>query len=276
MAEQPVALICDLSGISSIAPACAAVFPTAWRESGGWPGVSLNLCSARPQVKARLWAEGTMRFVAVHNDVGSAVDAARTLPPYVSHTTRLRFDPQAAREARLFARATLLRWGMRDVVDDALLLVSEMVSNCVRHGAPPLRLTLRLRSGLLRIAVNDGGPGVPRPRLSSVPPEGVINGVHIAGSGRGLTLVAAISTAWGISEYAAGPGKTMWCELQVDSSIGNPHGAHATPAAEHRHQGEFIKYLAHHAEPAQFGDQHRHAGPGGSVVYLDRGSRARR
>jgi len=214
MAEQPVAVVGDLRGVSSIDRACADVFPTAWRESGGWPGVSLSLCCPSPRVRDRLRAEGTTRFVAVHDDVSSAVGAARAVPPYVSRTTPLRFDPRAARDARTFARATFQRWGVEENLDDALLLVSEMVSNSVCHGAPPVRLTLRLQEGLLRIAVNDAGQGRPRPHLSAVTPERLINGVLIVESGRGLSLIEMVSTAWGVSEYTVGPGKTVWCELR--------------------------------------------------------------
>jgi len=218
MAEQPVAVVGDLRDVPSVAPACAAVFPTAWRESGGWPGVSLSLCSLNPPVQARLRTEGTSRFVPVHEDVDSAVDAARALPPYVSQTTHLRFDARAARDARTCARATFRQWHVEHNIDDALLLVSEIVSNCVQHGEPPLRLTLRLRGGWLRIAVNDAGPSRPHRHLRSVTPEDVINGVLLAEGGRGLSLVDAVSATWGVSEYPAGSGKTVWCELRVGAS----------------------------------------------------------
>lgn len=218
MADQPVAVVGDLRGVTSVAPACAAVFPTAWRESGGWPGVSLSLCSLSPRVRARLHVEGTSRFVPVHDDVDSAVDAARALPPYVSQTTHLRFDKQAARDARKCARATFRQWNVEHNIDDALLLVSEIVSNCVLHGEPPLRLTLRLRGGLLRIAVNDAGSSRPHRHLRSVTSEDVVNGVLLTEGGRGLTLVDAVSAAWGVSEYPVGPGKTVWCELRVASA----------------------------------------------------------
>lgn len=215
MTDQPVAIVGDLQGVTSIAPACAAVFSTAWRESGGWPGVSMSLCSPNSLVRARLRAEGTSRFVPVHDDVGSAVEAARALPPYVSQTTHLRFDREAARDARRCARATFRQWRVQHNVDDALLLVSEIVSNCVLYGAPPLRLSLRLRGGLLRIAVNDAGPSQPQRHLRSVTCEDVVDGVLLARGGRGLTLVDAVATAWGVNDYPRGAGKTVWCELRV-------------------------------------------------------------
>lgn len=215
MTDQPVAVVGDLADVDSIAPACAAVFPTSWRESGGWPGVSMSLCSPTPLVRARLRTEGTSRFVPVHDDVDSAVIAARALPPYVSQTTNLRFGRQAARDARKCARATFRQWRVEHNVDDALLLVSEIVSNCVLHGAPPLRLTLRLRGGLLRIAVNDAGPSRPYRHLHSVKADDVVNGELLAQGGRGLTLVDAVATAWGVNDYPLGPGKMVWCELRV-------------------------------------------------------------
>ncbi len=208
----------DLSGVSSIEPACAAVFPAAWRESGGWPGVSLSLCAVNPKVQARLKTEGTSRFVPIHDDVAGAVLAAQCLPPYVSQTTHLRFDLLAPRDARTSTRATFELWGLQDQADNALLVVSEMVSNCVRHGAPPLRLTLRLRGGLLRIAVDDAGSGRPRPVLRSVTADSLIDGVLVADNGRGLPLVEAIASAWGASENEGGTGKTIWCELRVRSA----------------------------------------------------------
>lgn len=216
MAEQPVAVVGDLRAVTSVDPTCAAVFPTAWRESGGWPGVSLTLCCPSPPVRARLQAEGTTRFVTVHEDIATAVDAARALPPYLSHEAHLRFDPRASRDAREFARATFHQWRLDDNTDDAVLLVSELVSNCVRHGVPPARLTLRLRSGRLRIAVGDAGAGRPRPVLSLVPQRGTVNGVLINEQGRGLALVDELATTWGVSDHAAGQGKTVWCELRVD------------------------------------------------------------
>lgn len=220
MADQPVAVIADLHDVTSVAPACAAVFPAAWRESGGWPGVSLSLCSHSPLVRDRLRAEGTSRFVPVHDDLDRAVEAARALPPYVSQTTHLRFDPQAARDARRCARATFQQWHIAHNIDDALLLVSEIVTNCVQHGEPPLRLTLRLRGGLLRIACNDASAGPPRRHLRSVTCEDVVNGVLLTEGGRGLSLVDAVSTTWGVSDCPTGAGKTVWCELPVRSAMG--------------------------------------------------------
>lgn len=220
MADQPVAVIGDLHGVTSVAPACAAVFPTAWRESGGWPAVSLSLCSPSPPVRDRLQAEGTSRFVPLHDDVDRAVNAARALPPYVSQTTHLRFDLRAPRDARTCARATFQQWHVEHNIDDALLLVSEIVSNCVRHGEPPVRLTLRLRDGLLRIAVHDAGASRRFRHLRSVTSEDVVNGVLLPEGGLGLSLVGAVSTTWGVSNVSAGPGKTVWCELRVASAEG--------------------------------------------------------
>ncbi len=85
-----------------------------------------------------------------------------------------------------------------------VLLVSEVVSNAVRHSSgaagTPIVLAATVTPRLVRIAVNDGGGGfTPRPR----DPEQL-------GDGYGLYLLAKAATSWGVE--AAG-GTTVWFEL---------------------------------------------------------------
>ncbi len=215
MAEQPVALICDLHDVDSTDSACAAVFPTAWRESGGWPGVSLRLCGPNRAVMSQLRAVGLPRFVAVHPTLGEALAGTHALPPYLSRSTTLRFHPLAAHDGRAFISQTWQDWRLEGCSDDAVLMLSEMVSNSIRYGAPPVRLAVRLHANVLRIAVTDSGAARPRPRLTSVGPDGVVESQQLAEGGRGLQLVAALASAWGISEAHEGQGKTVWSELRV-------------------------------------------------------------
>jgi len=93
----------------------------------------------------------------------------------------------------------------RDVVD---LLVTETVTNAVRHGSGPVTMELFTTSSGVRVAVRDDGSRMPQQRLSSALEEG----------GRGLQIVAALATEWGVTPSRTGGGKTVWFEVGVSVS----------------------------------------------------------
>lgn len=98
----------------------------------------------------------------------------------------------------------------RTVVEDMLLLVSELVTNAVRHGEPEVSLRLALRPDRVRIDVYDGSdvmPVVPAGQPSIDRP-----------TGRGLLIVAATAADWGIERSGDRPGKTVWAELHTNPS----------------------------------------------------------
>jgi serine phosphatase RsbU (regulator of sigma subunit)/anti-sigma regulatory factor (Ser/Thr protein kinase) len=118
--------------------------------------------------------------------------------------TSLAGDERAAGDARRFLRATLTRWSVpqitRRVVDDATLLVSELVTNAVVHAGTAADVVCRLDAGLV-IEVSDRHPA--RVLRSARGDEG----------GRGLHLVAALSQEWGITYRP--DRKTVWCRLGI-------------------------------------------------------------
>jgi anti-sigma regulatory factor (Ser/Thr protein kinase) len=115
----------------------------------------------------------------------------------------------AAGMARRRVRDTLASWGLRHLDETATLLVSELVSNAVRHARTDgSRLELRLETAgaWLRIEVSDGDPRPPRPRAPSEFDE----------SGFGFVLVEALADKWGVRETAA--GKAVWIELNTEQA----------------------------------------------------------
>ncbi|WP_413812511.1 SpoIIE family protein phosphatase [Streptomyces sp. OE57] len=108
-------------------------------------------------------------------------------------------DPTAARDARRHVRSALAAWHLDDLSMATELLVSELVGNVVRHAKGPIRLRL-INSRTLICEVFDSSPSMPRIRHAADTDEG----------GRGLQLVAAMSSRWG-SRYTA-TGKCIWTE----------------------------------------------------------------
>ncbi|MGW3008810.1 ATP-binding protein [Streptomyces sp. NPDC001219] len=124
-------------------------------------------------------------------------------------------------EARRFTRATLEGWQVcAGLADDAVLVVSELVSNALRHGfrepgpdgedaAAPAPfcnawLALTRQETTVLCAVSDAGPGAPviRPRSD------------LAESGRGLQIVDTLSESWGWTPPDRS-GKTVWAAMSV-------------------------------------------------------------
>ncbi len=93
-------------------------------------------------------------------------------------------DLTAPGRARDTARAALERWRLPALLDAVVLAVSELVTNAVRHGRPPVRLTLRLRPDAVDVHVRDHGAGPAEP--TALPDAD-------AESGRGGAIVASLA-----------------------------------------------------------------------------------
>lgn len=109
-------------------------------------------------------------------------------------------DNRAPGVARQFLRETSCQEHHARVMDEAELLVSELVTNAVVHGAPPVTVNIECDSteGLL-VAVTDGSPDTPVPQEVGLDAEG----------GRGIRLVDLISDRWGVAP-SRGHGKAVW------------------------------------------------------------------
>jgi anti-sigma regulatory factor (Ser/Thr protein kinase) len=115
-------------------------------------------------------------------------------------------EPDAVRAARAAVRGRLREWDLDSLADLAALLVSELVTNSLRHATGPIGVRLvrpaRL-GGVLLVEVSDPLPDPPRQRIARPDDE----------SGRGLLLVARSSSRWGTRP--GDMGKTVWFELAV-------------------------------------------------------------
>lgn len=116
----------------------------------------------------------------------------RTLPP----------DPTSIRTARRFVSEMLVATGVApDTVSSAELVVSELATNAVTHTGGEFTVTVDSSPRKIRLEVEDSGPG--QPTLRAARPDSM--------DGRGLSIVAALCTAWGVDR--SGDHKTVWGEL---------------------------------------------------------------
>jgi anti-sigma regulatory factor (Ser/Thr protein kinase) len=109
--------------------------------------------------------------------------------------------PVAARRARQVVAEQCRTWDT-DVIDTALLLTSELVTNAVIHGRSDVQLKVRTDGALLRVDVGDDNSRLPRQKSPD----------HEALDGRGLQIVDLLATRWGV--YDEPLGKTVWFELE--------------------------------------------------------------
>jgi anti-sigma regulatory factor (Ser/Thr protein kinase) len=110
-------------------------------------------------------------------------------------------DPSAIAAARRAVSNILMTWGFTDPdwLQTAGLLVSELVSNAIRHGGGCLAVDLSLHEGAVTVGAADGNSVVPYPR----PAEGE--------GGRGLLIIECMSAGWGVHDHEG--GKRVWVQL---------------------------------------------------------------
>jgi anti-sigma regulatory factor (Ser/Thr protein kinase) len=117
-------------------------------------------------------------------------------------TPRAEVELPVSREApalaRDFLRGSTCVEHHSEVVDDAVLLVSELVTNSVLHGGPPVVVAVDCDEATLQVRVRDGSPTMPAPRDAASGDE----------NGRGLALVAEMSADWGVDTEE--DGKHVW------------------------------------------------------------------
>ncbi len=112
--------------------------------------------------------------------------------------------PSSVTVARHYVRDLLLGWNLARLVEDAQLGTSELVANAVRHAGTELILTVSSGDSVT-IAIRDSDPQLRRPVVS--------DDDALSESGRGLHIVAAISSDWGIT--ATSGGKIVWFSLAL-------------------------------------------------------------
>ncbi|MEU8482264.1 ATP-binding protein [Streptomyces sp. NPDC048641] len=156
----------------------------------------------------------------------TAVSSAPATPPLTSRAFEMAMEPSDIHvaEARGTTAVLLRLWALpNSVTEDARLVVSELVTNAIRHGSGAVKLRVRYSNRQLRVEVTDGSDTAPERRRAGA------NDV----SGRGLFLVSALAQRWGVIDggrttYAVIPAQaegegvqvaaSTWCTLTLEAS----------------------------------------------------------
>jgi PAS domain S-box-containing protein len=141
-------------------------------------------------------------------DDDAALLVARTcaLPPDRVVTWDVPAEPSAVSDLRGRAARQAEVWGLDELTFTTELLVSELVTNAIRHAQPPIQLRMILDTAL-SCEISDASMTAPHHRRAARYDEG----------GRGLMLVARLATHWG-TRYSR-TGKTIWAQLEVPAEF---------------------------------------------------------
>ncbi|MGW1051786.1 SpoIIE family protein phosphatase [Streptomyces sp. NPDC001118] len=164
------------------------------------PGASLEEMCSRVM-------ETSQRHTPADDDVTLLLARTRALEPTQVASWDLPNEPVTVTTARHLAARQLREWGLEPLVTPVESIVSELVTNAIRHGGGPSRLRL-IQHRVLTCEVFDSNTGQPRPRRPHTLDE----------HGRGLHLVAQLSRRWG--SRCATDGKVVWAEQDLPARVG--------------------------------------------------------
>lgn len=143
------------------------------------------------------------------------MDTMAPIRPAVRRARRISLSagPAAAAKARRHVRAAIYAWDAPVDLTVAALLTSELVTNAIRHEAgETVMLALTCASGQFRVDVHDTSRSAPVP----------VDGPADTETGRGLLLVASLSTNWGY--YRTPAGKAVYFTLAFNAYLDEDDG----------------------------------------------------
>lgn len=192
-------VVIDLTDTDVVADDAVSAMTTAAEQAGDWPRPSLAVCGAPEHLRGELASSLT-----VHEDRQGALANVDARPSSPAREVTVDHGPHGPRQARAAVQAWAEELGLHDLVDDLLLIVSELVTNAVRYGRPPVCVAATADDRTVTIGVVDAGSDLPLGRHADDDAE----------SGRGLLLLSLLSAEHGVRRES--PGKVVWACLQRD------------------------------------------------------------
>jgi hypothetical protein len=213
LCDEPEIVVLDLTGLTDAAQSAVADLVALADRAYAWPGATVVIGGAPAALTAMLVAAGAAGNLPSYASVPAAIAGAAAIRANAAgrdEPARLRLglspvDSAAATARRLVDRA-VAQWGLPALRDTARLVVTELVSNAVRHGTATataaVEVTLARQADAVYVSVRDRSRRLPRP---GGPVPATVEG------GRGLLVVGIMSRAWGATPTA--DGKVVWASL---------------------------------------------------------------
>ena len=197
LAQQPEAVVVDVTGLTGADPSGADVLRQVARETADWPAAHLVICAPRGSgpwhdLGLPVWPDVADAFAAL-GDPDERGRLHLELAPVIG----------AARRSRELVTEACGRWEQPDLAGPACIVVTEMVNNVVAHAKTPMIVLLAIRRDAMAVAVRDRSSIVPR-FTGPVPATSY--------GGRGLLLIDSVADRWGSLPLEGGKG--VWAVLQ--------------------------------------------------------------
>ncbi|MGW2233424.1 SpoIIE family protein phosphatase [Streptomyces sp. NPDC001759] len=152
---------------------------------------------------------GALKPARLSDDIALLAARTRRVPSSSVAEWDVPSDTAVVPSVRAECRTVLSGWGLEETAFTTELILSELVTNAIRYGSPPVKVRLLLGRTLI-CEVSDGSSTSPRLRRAATTDEG----------GRGLFLVAQFAQRWG-TRYAS-PGKVIWAEQILHDGASGP------------------------------------------------------
>ena len=212
LCDEPEIVVLDLAGVTDASRSAVADLVALADRAYAWPGATVVIGGAPAALTAMLVTAGAAGNLPSYASVDAAIAGAVAIRAAAAgrEPARLRLglspvDSAAATARRLVDRA-VAQWGLPALRDTARLVVTELVSNAVRHGTvtatAAVEVTLAHQADAVYVSVRDRSRRLPR---SGGPVPATREG------GRGLLVVGIMSRAWGATPTT--DGKVVWASL---------------------------------------------------------------
>ncbi|MFJ6636215.1 SpoIIE family protein phosphatase [Streptomyces sp. NPDC091376] len=167
---------------------------------------SLLVALAQPSPSLDTTCDRILTTLLTHpptDDIALLVARTKTLPTHRIATFDLPFHPATVARARHHATTQLTAWNLSHHTSTTELIVSELVTNAIRYGKPPIQLRLIHNTGTLITELHDTSHTTPHLQHAHPNDE----------NGRGLYLIHQLTQHWGTRHTAT--GKTIWTEQSL-------------------------------------------------------------